>query len=426
MKNSVKMISFILCFFILILVSSCGENGSDTNNTTVAQKTYNTSFKQPTSAIPNTTQTSATEVTSEAVQDATLPTTVKRTGSKPYYEQTADMRKITSKQLLEQLGTGVTLGDSFSGYGLGKGKTIEEYETYLGNPIVTKKLIDAYYMAGFSAVRIPVSWSEHMDEKGNINDEWLDRIEEVVGYVLEYDMYCIINSQNDQNWLTTDSSSFKKTKSKFSAMWKSIAKRFKSYNDRLIFEGVDEILKADNDRSTPSETDIINSNKINQAFIDAVRSTGGKNKKRHLIVSTYGSFVDSISLNGFTVPKDDTKNRLIAKVNMYVPNGFCLDESTDNLWGSQEDKYYIESIFSMINTRFSELNIPVIVGEFGVVNKGNASARAAYAKHFVSTAYNYYIVCFWNDNGSKMKLFDRENAQNLQEKIVSSIIDSAR
>ena len=116
---------------------------------------------------------------------------------------------------------------------------------------------------------------------------------------------------------------------------------------------------------------------------------------------------------------------MIAKVNIYAPSSFCLDESKDNIWGSAEDKQYIEIALNTINQRFAKLKIPVIIGEFGAVDKGNTSARAAYAKHVVATAYNYYIVCFWNDNGQNMELFDRRNSQVIATNIVNNLVWSA-
>lgn len=426
MNSFFKIISFLVCLLIISTAVSCGGEKKQEESQKTSQKVYNTAFQQATTAIPNST-TVETETTSaaETETEITLPSTQKRTGKRGNFKQTEDMRKISSKQMLTEMGAGITLGDSFSANGLGSDKSVEEYETYFKNPIVTKELINAYADCGFSAVRIPVSWTDHIDEKGVVNELWLDRIEEVVNYVLDNGMYCIINSQNDQSWLTTNDKDFDETKSKFTAMWKSISTRFISYNDHLIFEGVSDILKADNDKSDPSETDIKNANAINQAFVNAVRATGKNNAKRHLIVSTYGAFVSSAALEGFKLPKDTVKDRLIAKVNLYVPSSFCLDQSQKHIWGSDNDKSYLDSVFAVINWRFSELNIPCIIGEFGAVDKGNVSARAAYAKYVVSTAYNYYMVCFWNDNGGNMKLFDRGNAKISQENIVNSIIDFA-
>lgn len=427
MKFFVKFVSFALALIMLSVCVSCGGEKGQEEQQVTSQKVYNTAFQQATSAIPNSTTLPTEETTAQTdVTEFVLPSTVKRTGKRVITPQTVPMRNISSAKLLGEMKAGITLGDSFTAYGLGESNEVEKYETYFKNPKVTKELIDAYATAGFSAVRIPVSWTDHIDSSGVIDVAWLQRVEEVVGYVIDSGMYCILNSQNDQSWLTTNSENFNETKAKFSALWTSIATHFEAFNDHLIFESVGDILKAENDKSEPSASDIKNANVINQTFVDAVRATGKNNQKRHLIVSTYGAFVGSASLDGFTVPKDSAKNRLIAKVNVYVPSQFCLNESEDNLWGTAEDKAYLENVLGMINLRFSTLEIPVIIGEFGVVDKGNVSARAAYAKYFVSTAYNYYMVCFWNDNGNTMKLFNRNTAQIIHQNIVNSIISAAK
>ncbi len=422
MEKIIKLISFVLCLGILACSVACTGDKPD-DEPKASQKVYNTAFKTATTAEPNsfTTQSSKATETEQGAAVETLPTTVKRQGARPVFEQTTAMRKITSKQLISQLGTGITLGDSFTARGLPEGAKVTDYETHLGNPIVTEELIESYKNAGFSIVRIPVSFGEHFNDMGFVEDEWLIRLNEVVDYVLDNGMYCIISAQNDQNWLTTSAKNFEQTKKKFSTMWTSVANRFERYNDNLLFEGVSEILKAENDKSAPSKTDLKNANIINQEFVNSVRNTGGNNKKRHLIISTYGSFIDSATLDGFTLPKDSAKNKLIAKVNVYVPSSFCLDESQKNIWGSKEEKQYIDRVFSVLNSRFSALKIPFVVGEFGAVDKGNITARQNYANYFVSTAYNYYAVCFWNDNGNNMAIFDRKTAKISQEKIIDAM-----
>ena len=51
--------------------------------------------------------------------------------------------------------------------------------------------------AGFGAVRVPVTWGIHMDASGKVFDAWMDRVHEVVGYVLDAGMYCILNVHHD-------------------------------------------------------------------------------------------------------------------------------------------------------------------------------------------------------------------------------------
>ena len=228
MRDFVKIISLFLALILLLFSVSCGSENDKNNETQTSQKVYNTAFKTATTVKPNPT-TSVTETTTGEVVFETLPTTKKRNGNRKVYEQINDMRKITSAQLLTQIYAGITLGDSFNSRGLGYGKSVREYETYFGNPVVSRMLIESYSKAGFNAVRIPVSWSDHFDENGNIDPNWLDRIAQVVDCVLDYGMYCIINSQNDQNWLTTNPKNFDETKEKFSSMWTQIANRFIDY-----------------------------------------------------------------------------------------------------------------------------------------------------------------------------------------------------
>lgn len=46
-------------------------------------------------------------------------------------------------------------------------------------------------------MRLPVSWASLMDSEGNIDEAWLDRIDEVVGWILDTGMYCILNSHHN-------------------------------------------------------------------------------------------------------------------------------------------------------------------------------------------------------------------------------------
>ena len=44
---------------------------------------------------------------------------------------------------------------------------------------------------------IPVTWRDHIDAEGNISGEWLDRVQEVVDYAYDLEMYVIINVHHD-------------------------------------------------------------------------------------------------------------------------------------------------------------------------------------------------------------------------------------
>ena len=103
--------------------------------------------------------------------------------------------------------------------------------------------------AGFNAVRVPVTWAEHIDENGSINDEWLDRVQQVVDHVISQDMYCVLNVHHDagaDGWLEASADCFMNSSKKFAGLWNSIAVRFREYGSKLIFEGFNEMLDSRN------------------------------------------------------------------------------------------------------------------------------------------------------------------------------------
>lgn len=73
------------------------------------------------------------------------------------------------------------------------------WETAWGQRVTTKAMIQKIKDAGFNAVRVPVSWEEHMSTTTpyGVSDIWMDRVEEVVTYVLDSGMYCILNVHHD-------------------------------------------------------------------------------------------------------------------------------------------------------------------------------------------------------------------------------------
>ncbi len=79
-------------------------------------------------------------------------------------------------------------------------------------------------------------------DEGNIDKEWLDRVNEVVDYVISQDMYCILNTHHEREyWFKASSSSYNTYEKSFAALWEQIARRFRNYGEKLIFEAYNEI-----------------------------------------------------------------------------------------------------------------------------------------------------------------------------------------
>jgi endoglucanase len=306
-------------------------------------------------------------------------------------------------------------------------------ETSWGNIKTTKAMIDTVKKAGFNTVRIPVSWGNHLDSSGKINSAWLDRVQEVVDYVISQDMYCILNVHHDggsEGWIEASSSCYKSSSSKFASLWKNIATRFKSYGEKLMFESFNEVLDSSDSWTDASKSDAYTAiNDFNQLFVDTVRSTGGNNANRNLMVQTYSASSSEKTLNAFVLPTDTVKNHLIVQVHNYDPQAFTTadDQITwttpTSTWGSSSDKSAFDTLFKRLGAFSDKIGAPVVVGEFAAEYKNNDSDRAEYAAYFVKTAAKYGIKCFWWDTGG-MALMDRTSCTVSHPDVVKALVSN--
>lgn len=304
-----------------------------------------------------------------------------------------------------------------------------DFEKAWGNPVTTKALITAVKNSGFNTVRVPVTWNQHIDAKGNIDKEWLDRVQEVVDYVISQDMYCVLNVHHDggsDGWLVASESSYNSTKERFGGLWTNIAERFKDYDEKLIFESYNEMLDASDRWNTTNTEGYKAANDFNQLFVDSVRATGGNNAQRNLMVQTYSASTAVDALENFALPKDSAKEHLMVQVHNYDPQGFTWKDATwttmTDEWGSEQEEFIIY-LCDVVGDYSDKLDVPFIIGEFGAVDKDNDEARAEYAEFFISEAGKHGIKCFWWDNGAAedFSLFDRTAYTVLYPEVVKAL-----
>lgn len=265
--------------------------------------------------------------------------------------------------------------------------TSKYYETLYGNPVTTKALITAIKEKGFNAIRVPITYYDHILSDGSIDPDWLNRIDEIVNYILDNDMYCIIDVHHDtgsNGWLRADLDTFDEQCAIFTSIWTQVADYFKDYDYHLLFESFNEILNSSNVWNYASSDSYTAANMFNQAFVDTIRESGGNNKDRYLVVSTYAASAEIHVMNGFVIPNDTANDRLIASVHSYV--------------GTNS----VSALFTRIKNSLLSKGIPVIIGEFGMRNNtttSNLEARVEYVNAYVTEATNNGITCFWWDDG---------------------------
>jgi aryl-phospho-beta-D-glucosidase BglC (GH1 family) len=313
------------------------------------------------------------------------------------------------------------------GWNLGNSLEATGGETAWGNPRTTEDLILAVKEAGFNAVRIPCSWDQHIEDRSThrIKASWLKRVQEVVDYCVENEMYAILNIHWDGGWLENNCTPEKQEENniKQEAIWKQIALYFRDYDEHLLFAGTNE---PNVDNATQMEVLL----SYEQTFIDAVRGTGGRNAWRVLIFQGPSTDIDKTYSLMKTLPEDQVEGRLMAEVHYYTPWNFCgltKDESWGKYyyfwgedyhvegaqgrypdWNCEED--HVRSQFRKMKTQFVDKGIPVILGEFGAIRrniKDNAEwqqlhyeSRAYFNKYVSEQAKNYGLVPFYWDEGS--------------------------
>lgn len=328
----------------------------------------------------------------------------------------------TADQIAANMGAAWNLGNALDS----TDESGKADEVAWGNPVTTKKLIQAVKAQGFNTVRIPVSYVDKITSGDKVDPDYLARIKQVVDYAYSMGMYVVINMHNDgghgvaTKWLdiTKTGDEFKAIEAKFGDVWKDIANYFKDYDQKLAFEGYNELMNGDYN-STPTKDQLENVNALAQKFVTEVRNAGGKNDDRVLIVAGYNTNIQQ-TIRGFVKPTDATgvENRLMLSVHYYDPYDFVLDEkSSVNTWGTDAQKAAMESAIEAIAEFAFDKEMPVFIGEYGPIDKNNTDARKDYCYWLNYYAKNNtcevpFVLAYWDNgvvgtNGSA--LFDRVN-----------------
>lgn len=340
------------------------------------------------------------------------------------------MREITGQELALEMKVGWNVGNSLEAIG---------GETAWGNPLISEVLIDSVKAAGFNAIRIPVAWSKFSDESTfTIEESWMLRVEEVVNYVLDRDMYAIINIHWDEGWMQPTYAEEAYVNNRLAAMWKQIATHFRDYDDHLLFAGTNEV-HVEGEYGNPTVENYTVQNGYNQTFITTVRFTGGRNIYRHLVIQGYNTNIDH-TVNYAEIPEDVVEDRIMMEVHYYDPYDFTINEgSTKWQWGEIAtdpsltagwgDEDWAVSQFQKMKLNFVDKGIPVILGEYGVIarigTEGHEVYREYYNEYITQSLVNHGIVPFYWDNGytgnNGLGIFDRSTGAQVYPDIVSAI-----
>lgn len=323
-----------------------------------------------------------------------------------------DTRDMSTAEIVREMGVGWNLGNTLESCGNESVYYVSECETFWGNPVTTPEMIRAVSDAGFNTVRIPVAWSNMMSSVYQIDQDYMARVEEVVNYVLDCDMYAIIDVHWDQGWIMNASSDYDKTMNKYKEIWTQISRHFAGYSDYLIFESLNEegqfpdLWSGSGTRGKDEAYELLN--EFNQTFVDIVRASGGRNANRHLLLAGYADDAVLTCDPLYVLPEDPAK-RCAVSIHYNIPVAYVDIATADggqNSWGSSDERVELEEQFDKLKTTFVDQGVPIIVSEYGTATLNKDPDSIIDYTASVTAAARSRDMCpiIW-DNG---KFFDRE------------------
>ena len=302
-------------------------------------------------------------------------------------------------------------------------RTPKDYETAWGQPQATRELVHMFKAAGFGAMRIPVTWYPHMGtitlhdtEKWDpstwvgteMDKAWMSRVKEVVDYVIDEGMYCILNVHHDTGaantaWLVAGEEDFAAVRTRYQALWEQIATTFRDYGEKLLFESYNEMLDPldswcfasfaapGNYDAAVAASAYKGINQYARLFVETVRATGGNNAQRNLIINTYGACSGDGTWNShlkdplIQLQVPETPGHLAVEIHSYWDENKFDDQKAD-----------IDRLFSNIaNHLQGRLGVPVIIGEWGSSSSEDSNANVRFASYFSSKAKESGVAAFY-------------------------------
>jgi aryl-phospho-beta-D-glucosidase BglC (GH1 family) len=347
-------------------------------------------------------------------------------------------------QLAAKIKLGTNIGNTLDAYGCST-----PAETCWGNPAVSAAYVKLVKDSGFDAIRIPVSWDQYADQNtGKISDAWLNRVKQVVQYAVNNGLYVIVNIHWDGGWLERNITEDKKVavNAKQKAYWEQIATTLRDFDEHVLFASANEP-----EAKTAEQITILDG--FHQTFVNAVRSTGGRNAHRVLVIQAPLTDIDRAANDWHTMPSDTVTGRQMAEVHFYPWSFTNQSEDADYsqvfyYWGNgfhsttdpyrnstREEEPYVDAQFAKMKTKFADRGIPVVLGEFAATLRTqltgadlalHRASRAYYSQYVTKAALaNGMLPFYWEIGMDPGLLFNRTTPAVGDQQILEGLLVGA-
>ena len=260
-------------------------------------------------------------------------------------------------------------------------------------------LEDKYYKAlkqkGFDHVRIPVKFSLYCEISGKytIYDEIFDKLDTAIALATNNGLYAVLDMHGCDD-INNNADTYKEM---LYAQWEQIASHYRGYDDKLIFELLNEPNQGNKEGPSPLNGDKLN--EIQNELIKIIRRT---NPDR-VLVAAVGENNTVYQMDAVTLPENDPN--IIVAIHSYEPMEFTHQGAT---WSSAGDfsqkvtwkesyKQTISEVLDRAANWSSRTGRQVWLGEFGTcLNIAEQSDVAAYLSYITREAEARDIGwCYW-------------------------------
>jgi endoglucanase len=254
------------------------------------------------------------------------------------------------------------------GWNLGNTLDAIPDETSWGNPRTTQTLLRHVRSQGYKSIRIPVTWSNHHGAAPGytIDAARLSRVREIVDWSLAEDLYVMINLHHDSwQWINAYPSDRATVMARYTALWSQIATTFRDHSPKLVFESINEPQFAG---TSGTEEDARALHELNAEFHRIVRGSGGRNATRLLVLPTVHTAADQPRLDAFLASYNQLRdNNIAATVHFYGFWPFSVNIAGFTRYNAEVEQDLV-STFDRVHNTFVSRGIPVIIGEWALLN----------------------------------------------------------